>query len=172
MTPSIDLYAPYIEAVFRRGESRSRIPYRIADRRARATVEIGDALFRLVDVLRGRLGASDVLDLLGIDAVRARFAFAADDVERVRQWVAASGIRWGADAGHRAEAGQPPLAENTWRFGLDRLLLGYALPCDERRLPYGVLPYDDVEGSDAAVLGRLASFCNLLFDYRRRLQPP
>jgi len=174
MTPSIDLYAPYIEAVFRRGadDGSPRIPYRIADRSARASEEIGDAFFRLLDVLRGRLGASEVLDLLAIDAVRARFSLAGEHLDLVRKWITGAGIRWGADAEHRAEAGQPALEQNTWRFGLDRLLLGYALPGGERCLPYGVLPYDDVEGSESEVLGRLADFCDCLFRHRRRLRLP
>src|SRR5262249_18439039 len=126
MTPSIDVYAPYVEAIFRRGDGgEPRIPYRIADRNARAIDEIGDALLHLLDVLRGRFGASEILDLLAIDAIRARFDFAVDDLDRLRSWVGAAGIRWGADAQHREEVGQPALHENTWRFGLDRLLLGY-----------------------------------------------
>ena len=88
--------------------------------------------------------------------MRARFGIAAEEIERLRCWVAEAGIRWGADAAHRAELGQPACDDNTWRFGLDRLLLGYALPGQNALLFGGVLPYDDVEGSDAALLGRFA----------------
>src|SRR5262249_61088688 len=45
-----------------------------------------------------------------------------------------------------------------WRFGLDRMLLGFALPSGQRGLVGEVLPYDTVEGSEAQVLGRLAAF--------------
>jgi exodeoxyribonuclease V gamma subunit len=174
MTPSIDAYAPVIEAVFG-GAGRPSIPFRIADRRARAQHEVIDAFLHALEVLGGRLPAPAVLDLLAREPVRARFQISADELERVRRWVAESGIRWGADAGHRAELGQPPCADHTWRFGLDRLLLGYALPGDGEALFGGVLPYDDVEGSDAALLGRVAELCARLTRYRdelRRARPP
>jgi exodeoxyribonuclease V gamma subunit len=172
MTPSIDTYAPLVEAVFERSDARPHVPYRIADRGVRATDEIVDAFSRLLDVVDGRMTATDVLDLLRIAAIRRRFAIDAEDVDLLRVWVAQSGIRWGIDAAHRAALGQPPYAENTWRFGLDRLLLGYAMPGDERELFGGALPYDDVEGSAAALLGKLAELCATLFRFHGALATP
>src|SRR5262249_30868289 len=87
-----------------------------------------------------------------------RFGFAAADLDLVRRLVAGSGIRWGVDATARARAGLPHTPEHTWRFGLDRMLLGFALPSGQRGLVGEVLPYDTVEGSEAQVLGRLAAF--------------
>jgi exodeoxyribonuclease V gamma subunit len=173
MTPAVETYAPFIEAVFggeRRG--RPRIPFHIADRRPRATDEVADAFARLLEALRGRLTASTVLDLLAIDTIRNRFGMAAEELELVRTWVTESGIRWGADAAHRAAVEQPAIETNTWRFGLDRLLLGYAMPGENRTLYAGVLPYDDVEGTASELLGRLLDFCTGLFSFRESLQAP
>ena len=68
MTPDIEGYAPFVEAVFGaaaaqaavRGGAvdRPRIPFRIADRRVRATHEVVDALDALLDSLVGRLSAT------------------------------------------------------------------------------------------------------------------
>ncbi len=171
MTPSVDAYAPVIDAVFGSG-GRPPIPFRIADRSARAEQEVADAFLRGRELLRGRLPATAVLDLLGLAPVRARFGIAAEELERLRRWVVEAGIRWGADGVHRAELGQPDCDDNTWRFGLDRLLLGYALPGDGEVLFGGVLPYDDVEGSDAALLGRCAEFCATLGRFRTELRDP
>lgn len=172
MTPAIDTYAPLIEAVFGEGGTRPRVPYRIADRGVRATDEIVDAFSRLLEVVDGRMTATDVLDLLRIAAVRARFGIAAEDVDLLRGWVGEVGIRWGIDAAHRAAVGQPPFHENTWRFGLDRLLLGFAMPGNGRDLFGGALPYDDVEGNVAGLLGKLADLCTTLFGFRDALAAP
>jgi exodeoxyribonuclease V gamma subunit len=169
MTPSIETYAPLIEAVFGSG-GRPAIPYKIADRRPRTQHEVLDAFLRALELLRGRLPAPAVLDLLALEPVRGRFGVAAEDLERLRLWVSETGIRWGADAEQRDELGQPPCEDNTWRFGLDRLLLGYALPGDERLLFEGVLPYDDVEGSDAQLLGRLAELIATISRFRTDLR--
>jgi exodeoxyribonuclease V gamma subunit len=173
MSPAIDAYAPFIDAVFGAGADRQpRIPYRIADRAVRATDDVVDAFLSLIGTLRGRLTASEVLDLLALESIRERFNFVPEDLDILRSWVTASGIRWGIDPVHRQQAGQPALVQNTWRFGLDRLLLGYAMPGEGRRLYAGVLPYDDVEGTTADVLGRLVEFCEALFAFQRSLQTP
>ncbi|MEW6271046.1 MAG: exodeoxyribonuclease V subunit gamma [Thermodesulfobacteriota bacterium] len=173
MTPAIDTYAPLIEAVFGESEeARPRIPYHIADRGVRATDEVVDAFSRLLAIVDSRMTATDVLDLLRVAAVRRRFDVASEEVDLLRTWVTRSGIRWGIDAAHRAELGQPATTQNTWRFGLDRLFLGYAMPGAERRLFAGTLPFDDVEGTSAAALGKLAELCDVLFGFHVELHAP
>lgn len=171
MSPAIDTYAPLIEAVFG-GDSEPRIPYRIADRGVRLTEEVVDAFATLLTVVRGRMTATDVLDLLGLEAIRARFGITGEDLDVLRTWITRSGIRWGVDDADRAAVDQPRVRENTWRFGLDRLLLGYAMPGDDRILFHGVLPYDDVEGTAAELLGSLVDFCEALFALHADVERP
>ena len=161
MTPSIDTYAPLVEAVFT-SPDRPYIPFTIADRRARATRDVVDAFLRTLDVLAGRLPASAVLDLLTLDAVRQRFAIPAEALDVIRGWTEAAGVRWGADAAHRAEERLPPCGDNTWRFGLDRLLLGTALPSVDAALWQGTLPSGDLEGGEAELLGQFVAFVETL----------
>ncbi len=172
LSPAIDTYAPYIDAVFGVGAHRASIPYRIADRAVRATDDVIAAFLTLLTILRGRLTANELVDLLGLIAVRERFGIVAEELDLLRRWVRASGIRWGSDSDHRLAEEQPSITENTWRFGLDRLLLGYATPGDAQHLFAGVLPYDDLEGNEAELLGRLAEFCETLFRFQRALQAP
>jgi exodeoxyribonuclease V gamma subunit len=169
MTPSIDAFAPVIEAVFG-GIGRPSIPFRIADRSARARHTVVDAFVRTLELMRSRLPASAVVDLLSLDPVRMRFDIAADQLPQVRRWVVEAGIRWGADGSQRGEHGQPECDDNTWRFGLDRLLLGYAIPAGP--LFEGVAPVDSCEGSDAALLGRFGEFCDVLSRGRSALRDP
>jgi exodeoxyribonuclease V gamma subunit len=173
MSPAIDDYAPFIEAVFgSRQASTPTIPFRIADRAVRASNRTYDAFVRLLDTLAGRFTATEVTDLLEIDAMSTRAGLAPEELELIRRWTLASGIRWGIDAAHRESLDYPPIAENTWRFGLDRLLLGYAMPGHDATLYHDVLPYDDVEGAEAEALGRLAEFCARLFRLHDTLAAP
>jgi exodeoxyribonuclease V gamma subunit len=50
--------------------------------------------------------------------------------------------------------------EITWQAGLERLLLGYAMDWDQP--VNGILPYPDIEGSQARPLGGLCQFVELL----------
>ena len=164
MVPDVDAYAPYIEAVFGTEPSEPGfLPHRIADRSERAQSPVSEALLLLLRLCGGRFAASEVLDLLELEPVRARFGITPEEQAELARRVHDVGIRWGVDAAHRASFGQPELDDNTWRFGLTRLLVGYALPLQERATFAGVLPYDDVEGDQALGAGRLARFAETLF---------
>jgi exodeoxyribonuclease V gamma subunit len=82
----------------------------------------------------------------------------------IRQWTTESGIRWGIDADHRKALQLPELDANTWRLGLRRCLLGYAMPGHNQSMFDGLMPYDEVEGESAEVLGGFISTVEALFN--------
>ncbi|MEW5724961.1 MAG: exodeoxyribonuclease V subunit gamma [Thermodesulfobacteriota bacterium] len=165
MTPDIEEYAPYIQAVFGQPEDEDlRLPYSIADRSARRESRLIETWLSLLDLAGDRFPASAVLDLLDSPDLRRRFDLTEEDLPLVQQWVLETRVRWGLDAAHRARLNLPATELNTWRAGLDRLALGYALPGGEERTFCGVLPYDDVEGADSEVLGRFLHFAQALDD--------
>ncbi len=170
MTPDIATYGPLIEAVFDGVPRERRIPFSVADQGVRAENPLVEAFFELLDLGGGRFDAAQVLGLLDMPAMRRRFGLTEDDLECVRRWVRDVEIRWGIDAGTKSAWGLPATAEHTWRAGLDRLLLGYALPGGGRDLYGDILPYDEVEGGEAQALGHLQSFAEALFGLDARLR--
>ncbi len=172
MTPDINAYAPYIHAVFAAPEEpRLRISYSIADRSIRREGHIGEALLAILDLPDSRFEASRILNVLEMEPVRRRLALGDDDLERIRGWVTATRIRWGKDEAHRERLGFGAFPQNTWKAGLQRLLLGYAMPGYGERTFAGILPYDDIEGSDATVLGTFVQFCQDLFAAAADFEP-
>jgi len=169
MSPDIEAYAPLIEAVF---GGRDPIPFSTSDRRQRAESGVVRAMLTILEGVDGRLTASWVLDLLAQAPVRERFGLDERDVEQLGAWAREAGVRWGMDAEHRARSGQPASDQASWRFGLDRLLLGCAVPTGDRSLFGGRLAAALVEGRQAELLGRLTAFCDLLFDELRALAQP
>jgi exodeoxyribonuclease V gamma subunit len=156
MTPDIETYAPYIESVFATAEPR--IPYNVSDRSGEKESTLAATLLALLELGGSRYDAQRVLATLDEASVRRRFDLSEGDVETARRWVREAQVRWGIDAEHRSTFGLPATHEHTWRFGLDRLLLGYALPSGEERLFEGVLAYDEIEGSLGSVLGHFVSY--------------
>jgi exodeoxyribonuclease V gamma subunit len=172
MTPDIDAYAPCIEAVFGGAQGARRIPFTVADRSLRAESPLVESFLGLLDLRGSRYEADRLLALLDTPAVHRRFGLAAGDLELAQRLVRESAVRWGVDAAMRERLGLPAAPEHTWRFGLDRLLLGFALPSGDRRLREGVLPCDAVEGSDAQVLGRLVTFVDTAAALEETLAAP
>ena len=166
LTPDISAYAPHIEAVFAAREGAPPIPFGIADRALTGERPILEIFLRLLDLPTARFEAEWVLDFLEYPAIRRRFELSEGDISPIHNWVRAAAIRWGRDAAHKAALGLPPESHHTWREGLSRLLLGYALPqaAAEDGVPLfeALLPYDDIEGRLALSLGRFAEFVEAL----------
>ena len=161
MVPDIALYAPFIDAIFGSipGE-KSRIPYSIADRSA--TGPIINAFFDLLHLCHSRVNASQVLSLLGQEPVRSRFNINAGQMDTVRKWVKDTGIRWGLSPEHRQNFGGADLQTGTWSMGMDRMMLGYAIPDDDTVIFDAYLPYGDIEGSQGSLLGKFVNFFSTL----------
>lgn len=172
MTPDVEAYAPCVEAVFGTAPPARHIPYTIADRSLRADTPLVDAFVRLLELPDGRWDAPSLLGLLDVPALRRRFGLDEADLPQVHRWVRDAAVRWGIDADGRERLGLPATAEHTWRFGLDRLLLGWALPGGNRELDGDVLPLDEVEGSAARALGGLAAFAEAAFALDATLAAP
>jgi exodeoxyribonuclease V gamma subunit len=170
MAPDIVRYGPLIEAVFDAAPRERRIPFSVADQGLPVENPLVEAFFELLDLSGERFDAAQVMSLLEPPAVRRRFGLGEDDLDRVRHWVRAVGIRWGINAGIKDSWSLPTTAEHTWQAGLDRLLLGYALPGQGRELYAGILPYDEVEGGEAQALGGLQSFLDELFGLHHGLR--
>jgi exodeoxyribonuclease V gamma subunit len=173
MTPDIETYAPYIQAVFDTPTDASRkIPFSIADRSIRQESEIINTFLAILDLLGGRFTVSQVFAILESKAVHRKFDIMEADLTLVRKWLTDTRIRWGINREDRGHLGLPALAENTWKAGLERLILGYALPGQDENMFNGILPYDHIEGSDASVLGRLLDFTEQLFTHVTSLCQP
>ncbi len=161
LAPDIDAYAPHIEAVFGGALGSTReIPYTIADASPLASAPLAAAFLRLLELPLRALSVIDVLDLLAVPAIAARFDI--DDNERgaLQDWLDAAGARWGLDADDRARHGAQRDAAYTLEFALDRLLLGYAGGGEGEVA--GVAPWPELEGQSADALDGLLRLLDTL----------
>ena len=171
MCPDIEAFAPLIHATFGAGETGDgdeadqQLPgdlrppdlrVRLADRSLRQTNPVLAVVSELLDLASARVTAAQLLDLAGREPLRRRFHLDDDDMSRLEEWVVATGIRWGLDGPHRAPFKLDQLEANTWRAGVDRVLVGVAMADEDQRLVGGVLPLDDVDSGSIDLAGRLA----------------
>ncbi|MFN3786165.1 MAG: exodeoxyribonuclease V subunit gamma, partial [Thiothrix sp.] len=159
MTPDIDTYAPYLDAVF--ASAPHPLPYSIADRSPGYAQSVLNLCTQLLKLPQGRGDAESILALLEFAEVREHLGLDETAVLQCRHWIRAVNIRWGIDAHSRSLLGGAPTPEHTWRYGLDRLLLGYAMPSED--LFADILPWNELEGSQAELLGRLQQWLDALF---------
>ena len=180
MTSDVARFTPLVQAVFERpgGSADPRhLPVRVTDRTLRQRNPRVDLVFRLLDLVGGRLDCEEVLDLLMLPEVAAHLELHGLSQPQWRSLLQAAGIRWGRDAQHRVRWGYPDDAQHSWRWGLDRLLLGLQLE--------DAFPENDADAgqwqSIAACHGPLATAevvlalndaCGRLFEQLQQLEAP
>lgn len=165
MVPDMASFMPHIQAVFGRfapGHAR-HIPFSVADRSPRQSPLV-QALERLLDLPTSRITLADWLGLFEVAALRKRFELSEADVAQLQDWLEHAGVRWGLDAAHRRAWGLADdtagAEQNTWAFGLRRMLLGYATGGGAAWQE--VLPLGEVGGLGAQLVGRLADWAEAM----------
>lgn len=172
MMPDIENYAPYIDAVF--GTSKQHLPFSIADREAQNVFSIIEALNKLFALPDTRFDVESVFELLEYNDIRENFQLDEDQLSYCRDLARSTNIRWGISAKNRANSNLPDTEEHTWKYALDRMLLGYAMAesgigenntdvlfATERKLP--LLAYNEIEGSTALILSNFKRFSDAIF---------
>ncbi|WP_344025335.1 exodeoxyribonuclease V subunit gamma [Pseudonocardia kongjuensis] len=191
MCPDIEVFAPLITASFGlapepgaagegAGPSRDELHpghllrVRLADRALRQANPLLGTVSTLLELAGSRLTASQVLDLIASGPVRRRFRLDDDALERISELVTAAGVRWGLDAAHRAPYRLDGIEQNTWRAGLDRLLVGVAMAETPGAPAWlgSALPLDEVDSSDVDLVGRLAEIVDRLATALAALRGP
>jgi len=171
MTPDIETYAPFIHAVFNaQPDEAFRIPYSIADKSIKKEGRIIETFLFVLDLKESRLGVSSIMTLMESPGIKGKYDLTDSDIEMVEFWIRETNIRWGYDGLTKKKLGIPGFNENTWKAGIERLLLGYAMPGGGRKMFSGILPYDHIEGSNVKTLGKLLDLLNCIFKWKKELE--
>lgn len=182
MCPEVEAYAPLVRAAFgaRGGADEAPEPahpahllrVRLADRGRGVTNPLLAVVQTLLELADGRVTVTQVLDLAASETVRRRCGFDDDAIERLREWAAAAGARWGIGQRQRQAFGLADFAQNTLNGAVDRILLG--VTADESGDDWLdlALPLDDVDSNDVDLAGRFAEFVDRLAVCLRDLRGP
>ncbi|WP_261816796.1 exodeoxyribonuclease V subunit gamma [Vibrio gallicus] len=171
MVSDINTYAPIIQSIFGNTPYERRIPFSISDRSASQESPILNAFMQLLNLPNSRCERGEILSLLETPAILQRFAISESEFDLLSNWIEEAGIRWGLDSQTSLELELPEMSQNTWLFGLRRILMGYAMSSDTSFdiAQQAVAPYQQVEGLQAELAGKLAHFVETLLQHRGEL---
>ncbi len=167
MCPDIETYAPLIIAGFGLGDMikgvhpAHHLRVKLADRSLTQINPLLGVASQLLSLAGGRATSSEVLNLAQAAPVRACFGFTDDNLEDITRWVRQANIRWGFDREHRQPYGVD-FIQNTWRFGIDRILAGVAMSDDSHAWLDTTLPLDDVSSNRIELAGQFAEYIERL----------
>lgn len=162
MASDIEVYSPYIRSVFKQ---RKPFAFSIADVKTMASSPVFATFFQILELPDHRFEASHIFNLLEKDIIRDSFEISESELPIIHKWITDTNIRWGIDKKHRKKAGFPEYRENSWEYGLERMLLGYAMKEEGEAFFSDILPYSEIEGSGSLLLGRFKEFIDTLSSY-------
>ncbi|MFW5447010.1 MAG: exodeoxyribonuclease V subunit gamma, partial [Methylophagaceae bacterium] len=170
MTSNIEIYSPWIDAVFdSKNGTTNKIPYSIADGGIKSQSRLLTAFASLLDLPQSRFDVEGIVSLLECEAIQNRFSLDQTRLDLIRRWLRETHTSWGLSADDKVSLGLPANDANTWRAGLDRLLLGYAMPESSETLFEGRLGFDGISSDRAETMAQLCSFIDALDRYRQWL---
>ncbi|TJX24911.1 exodeoxyribonuclease V subunit gamma, partial [Neisseria gonorrhoeae] len=158
LTPNIEPYTPFIEAVFGQAQPGAQaLPYSVSDVKISRRQPFFYALECVSDLLESRFEVGKVLALLETAPVLRRFGLTGDDLPLLHDMVADLNVRWGLDGEMRGGTDQL----FTWKQAADRMILGWMLPEGGNPMWQDVSAwYADV--NQTAMFGRFAAFLETL----------
>ncbi|MQY26298.1 exodeoxyribonuclease V subunit gamma [Nocardia aurantia] len=181
LCPDVDSYAPLLRAAFGQSQADAAgaaahpghlLRVRPADRSQGSANPVFTVLEQVLGLADGRVTVTEVLDLAASEPVRLRCGFDDDDIERLREWAAETGARWGIGQRQRQAFGLDDFAQNTLNAAVDRILLGVAAGESSEDWLDLALPLDDVDSGDVDLAGRFAEFVDRLAVCVRDLRGP
>lgn len=162
MAPDIQLYADLIPAVF------DDVAHDISDCHKRRDNRYVEIFSQFLDLFSGRFSGPDIVSFLEHFEVGSAFSITSSDLETIRKWLKEVGIRWGLSGEQRSQDGLFDFDSGSWSDGLERMLLGLAAGSTDP--VNSLIPYIDLEGSEADLLGNLCQFIELIEQSRREFQ--
>lgn len=168
MLPDVEEYLPFIHSVFSNCDESLKIPYTLADRSFRSSSQLAESFMKILSIEESRFTLTYVFDLLENDMVALSFKISSEEIIRLKEIIQKANIRWGISADYRSSTGVSHYSENSWNFGLDRLLMGYATG-EINSLIEGIAPLSLNSESDSELLGKFFSFYNSLTELYEKI---
>jgi exodeoxyribonuclease V gamma subunit len=161
LCPNLQKYSALLKAAFDNPETpERRIPYGLCDREWRNESRVIDTFYHLLEFAEGRATARDFFTLVSRPVLCEKFELNENDLEVLRWWIEQTRIAWGFDSEHKESMGIPGFSENTWRQGLDRMMLGFCSGSVKCEGFDELLPFDEIEGSRVDLLSKLATIAD------------
>ena len=164
LAPDISLYEPYLSSVFRPTDQSSHLAYSLADNQAISTKPVAALFLRLLDLPVWRFGLHELFEILTSPPMDDLLGCDRRTLHQLEQWFYDAGVRWGLDSHHREDLQTPATSQFTWQYGLDRLLLGYAI--DEPSYIAGVAAFPGMDSTTQNALNMVIRLLTILAQYQ------
>ncbi|WP_236840101.1 exodeoxyribonuclease V subunit gamma [Blochmannia endosymbiont of Camponotus nipponensis] len=169
MAPDIHCYVSAIQITFNNTQGR-HLPFNITiDKYKNNKHPIISSFLNILNIPYSRFTSEEIFSFLKVSSIASRFNLRKEEIKLLFQWIISSGVRWGLDDITMHNFNLPITSQNTWNFGLTRMLLGYAIKNQHDTCWEGIFPHEDmINGENTNIIGQLGEFLKILKKWRDR----
>jgi len=164
----LDDYIPYIDAIFTKVDKKKQIPFFISRKFSKKTEIILSCFKKILNLPNSRFENEEILELLDVPEIAKKFNFSEEEIKILYAWIEEANIRWAVDCKHKDYLSFPRDKQNTWFYGIEKLLLSYAMN-DREKIWNNILSCSSINGSRAELVGKLIIFINTLKKWQKKL---
>ncbi|QCI22293.1 exodeoxyribonuclease V subunit gamma [Buchnera aphidicola] len=169
---SINNYISSIHSIFNSEHDKKNIPYFISKKISKKTEIILLFFNKILDLQNNRFENEEILAFLDIPEISNHFNISEKDINILYCWIEEANIRWGIDHKHKKNLFFPKDKNNTWMWGIEKLLLSYATN-DTENIWNDILPCSIVNNNiRSELIGKLIIFINTLKKWQKKISNP
>ncbi len=158
MAPEIGEYSLYVSNVFN-ASNGPQMQYAITDKTIQDSSPVSVTFLEILALVTSRFTYTSIINILENEAVREKFNLSLDETVQIKNWLTDTQINWARDSLHKESLKLPPTSENTWKSGIDHLLLGFVMPKLDSVLYQGITGNDILSSSTSAeTFGKFLTF--------------
>lgn len=165
---SLDTYISSINLIFKSTDNKKTIPFFIAKKSSKTTEIMLWSFKKILNLSNSRFENEEILELLDVPEIAEKFNFSEEEIKILYHWIEETNIRWGINEKHKNYLLFPKNKQNTWFYGIEKLLLSYAMN-DTEKIWNGVLSCSFINGSRSELIGKLISFIKILEKWQKKL---
>ncbi|WP_343190219.1 exodeoxyribonuclease V subunit gamma [Buchnera aphidicola (Mollitrichosiphum nigrofasciatum)] len=157
LSTKIDKYIPYIHTIFNYSNNVNKIPYIILKKKNKKTKNLLHIINFIFDIDKKVINNKNIINFLKLKYISKKFGINKKDIKKINIWIEDSGIISSLDNKNLNKQSLPKIFQNTWLFGINRILLGISI-----NKKYGIwnniLPCDTYINKTNDLLGKLIFF--------------
>lgn len=168
---AMDSYISCINSVFTSVDNKTQIPFFISRKFSKKTEIILSSFKKILKLSDSRFKNEEILELLDTPEIARKFNISEEEISILYHWIEEANIRWAIDSQHKDYLSFPKNKQNTWLYGIEKLLLSYAMN-DTEKIWNNILSCSLINGSRTELLGKLIVFIKTLKKWQKKLSKP
>ncbi|QCI18412.1 exodeoxyribonuclease V subunit gamma [Buchnera aphidicola (Aphis nasturtii)] len=165
---SLNDYTKHINSVFKLQHEEEQISFYISNKNSKSTQKIFYLFNKVLNLSHIRFNNEEILELLDIPMISKNFNISEEEIKILYNWIQATNIRWGVNNKHKNDLCFLEINQNTWFYGIEKLLLSYAIN-EKNKIWNHIFSMISIDFSKSELIGKLSHLINILNKWRLKL---